>query len=186
MLAQRVLVLVAAISAIFLLGSWEWQELAQAAQDEKGDKSGGSGDVTLRIAGDEGTRFSGACSVGEEEHDISGRVPQRFAYDLNDRKLACEIRKQDAQGAELKLVLKDENTRSIQRSEGGEDAMIRLVYENGNVSSSMSSTSSQKMSSTSGSFSSAANGATQGDDNQESLADQIQEKVDEILEQALP
>jgi hypothetical protein len=184
---HRVLILVAAFfSSTFVLGSWGWQEPVQAAQDEKGNVSGGSGDVTLGIAGDEGTRFSGVCSVGQEEHDISGRVPQSFEYEPKDRKLVCEVRRQGVQNAELKVVLKDENTRSVQRSEGGGDTMMRLVYENGNLSYSMSSSSSQKMSGTGSSSSSAANDDAQGVDDQESLADQIREKVDEILEQALP
>jgi hypothetical protein len=184
-LVQRVFVLVAAVSAIIPLTIWGWQTSAQATQDEEGKKGGGSGNVMLRIAGDKGTPFSGTCSVGDEEHDISGRVPQRFNYDLNDRKLVCEIRKQDAQGAELNVILKDENTRSVHRSVGGEDTAIRLVYEDGNVSSSMSSTSTQTMSSTSSSSSSAANDATRGADNQETLAEQIQKKVDRIIEQAM-
>jgi hypothetical protein len=188
-LVQRVSVLVAAISVIFLASGWGWQELAQAAQDEKGNKSSESGDVTLRIAGHEGTRFSGVCSVGEEEHDISGRVPKSFEYDLNYRQLACEIRKQGAQDAGLKVVLKGENTRSVQWSEGGEDAIVRLVYEDGTVSSSMSSTSSQTVSIANGeSLSSSAEdeAGRRGDENRGSLADQIQKKVDKILERAMP
>lgn len=186
MLAKRILVLVAALSTILLLGNSEWQARAQAAQDAEGNESGGSEDVTLRITGDEGTRFSGTCSVGEEEHEVSGRVPQSFKYNLDGRKLACEIRKEDAQGAELNVVLEDENTRSVQRSEGGEDTVIRLVYEDGNVSSSMSSTSSQKMRGTSQSSSLPENDATQGDDVLGSLADQIQKTVDRIIERAVP
>ncbi len=184
---QRVLILVAVLcSSTFVLGSWGWHEPVQAAQDEKGNESGESGDVTLRIAGDEGTRFSGVCSVGQREHDISGRVPQSFEYEPNDRKLVCEVRRQGVQDAELKVVLEDDNTRSVQRTAGGKDTMMRLGYENGNLSYSMSSSSSQKMSGTGSSSSSAANDDAQGIDDRESLADQIQEKVDEILEQALP
>lgn len=186
LLVQRVLVLVAMVSAIIPLTIWGWQAPAQAAQDEEGNKGGGSGNVMLRVAGDKGTPFSGTCSVGDEEHDISGRVPQRFKYDLNDRKLVCEIRKQDARGAELNVVLKGENTRSVHRSVGGEDTAIRLVYEDGNVSSSMSATSTQAMSSTSISSSSAASDATRGANNQESLADQIQKIVDRTIERAMP
>lgn len=139
--------------------------------------------MTLRIAGDEGTRFSGVCSVGQEEHDISGRVPQGFEYEPKDRKLVCEVQKQGAQNAELRVVLNDGNTRSVQRSEGGEDTLMRSAYDNGNLSSLMSSSSSQNSSSTGDSPTSAANDGRQG---VESLADQVQEKVDEILEQALP
>lgn len=186
MLVQRVLVLVATVSAIIPLTSWGLQDPAQAAQDEEGKNGGESANVVLRIAGDKGIPFSGTCSVGEEEHDISGRVPQRFKYDLNDRKLVCEIRKQDAQGSELNVVLKDQNMRSVHRSVGGQDTAIRLIYEAGNGSSSMSSTTTQTMSSTKSSSTSAANDAMRGADNQESLADQIQKKIDRTIERAMP
>ncbi len=187
MSTYRLLIQMAAIfSSIFVLGSLGWHEPAQAAQDEKGIKSGGSGDVTLKIAGDKGTRFSGVCLVGQEEHKVSGRVPQSFEYDLNDRRLECEIRKRDARGAELKVVLKDENTSFVQRSAGGGDTTMRLAYENDSLSSSVSSSSLQKLSGAGSSSSSAVYDAAQGVDDQESLADQIQTKVDEILEKALP
>lgn len=75
MLVQRASVLVAAVSAVVLLSSWGWRATAQAAHDEEGSSGGGSGTVTLGIAGDEGTPFSGTCSVGGEEHDIGGQVP---------------------------------------------------------------------------------------------------------------
>jgi hypothetical protein len=187
MLVRRSLVLVVAVSAIFLLGSWGLQARAQPAQDETGNKSGESGNLTLRVAGDEGVRISGVCSVGDEEHDISGRLPQSFEYTPNDRQLACEIRNQGVQeDAELKVVLKGENTRSVHWSEGGAEIVIRLIYEDGTVSSSMSSSSSQKMSGISNSSTSAKDDAGRRGDGWGSLADQILEKVDEKLEQALP
>ena len=185
MLIQRVLVLVVTVSAVTLLSSLGGQAPAQAAQHEE-TKGGDSGSVTLRLAGDKGTPFSGTCTVGEKKHDISARVPQSFEYELNSRKLACEIRKQYAQGVELKVVLKDGNSRSVHRSEGGEDTAIRLVYEHSSVSSSISSSSSQTMRSTSGSSSSAAGDARQSDYNWKRFADQIQKKVNGIIERPLP
>ncbi len=186
MLTHRLLILMAALfSSAFVLGSLGWQEPVQAAQGEKGNKSGESGDMTLRIAGDKGTRFSGVCSVGQEEHDISGRVPQSFEFEPNDRKLLCEVRKQGTQGTGLEIILEGKNTRSVQRSEGGEDTVIRLVYERGKLTSLMTSSSSQKLGGAGDSASSTAKGNAQGVEDQESLADQIREKVDEILEQVL-
>ena len=185
MLVQRVLVLVVTVSAVILLSSLVWQAPAQAAQDEEETKGGDSGSVTLRLAGDKGTPFSGTCSVGGEEHDINAQVPQTFKYELNGRKLACEIRKQEAQGVELKIVLKNGDTRFVHRSEGREDTVIRLVSEDGSVSFSISSSSSQMMSSTSRSSSSAASDARQRDYDWERFADHIQKKVDGIIEQAL-
>ena len=68
MSTHRLLILMAALfSSAFVLGSLGWQEPVQAAQGEKGNESDESGAVTLRIAGDKDTRFSGICSVGQEE-----------------------------------------------------------------------------------------------------------------------
>ncbi len=187
MSVQRIPILLAVISAIFLFSSWGWQEPAQAAQSE-GSDHGEFEDVTLRIAGDEGTRFSGTCAVGEEKRNISGQVPKSFEYELEaDSQLACEIRKQGAQDTGLKVVLKSENSRSVHRSVGGEDAVIRLTYQEGSFSSSMSSSSSQTTSGANGDGSSPSTDSEPGgDENRGSLADRIQQRVDEILERALP
>jgi hypothetical protein len=188
MSVPRVLILLVAISAIFLLGGRGWPEPAQAAQKSDGGNRGESEDVTLRITGDEGTRFSGVCSVGDERRDTSGQVPKSFEYELkDDRQLACEIRKQGAHDAGLKLVLKSENSRSVHRSVGGEDAIIRLTYQDGSVSSSMSSSSSQTASGVEGNNSSySADDEPGRDEDRRSLADRIQQRVDEILERVLP
>jgi hypothetical protein len=140
MLIQRVSVLVATASAVILLSSCGWQASAWAAQDEEGNKGSGSGDVALRIAGDKGTSFSGTCSAGKEEQDISRRVPQSFEYDLNGQELQCEIRKQGDESGELEVVLSSDDTRSVQRVEG-EDVTLRLTYAKGSVSSSTTSVS---------------------------------------------
>jgi hypothetical protein len=143
--AWRVLVLLAVISATLLLGVWASEVRAQG-EGEGGDGRGGSGNGTLRITGDPEARFSGACVIGGEERDIGGQVPQR--YDLNGRKLACEIRKTGAESGELKVVLSDENTRFVQWIEGGK-TVVKLSYENGNVSSSTVSSSGGQTSSSS-------------------------------------
>lgn len=146
--------------------------------------------MALRIGGDEGTRFAGTCSVGREEHDIGGRVPQSFEYDLDDRKLACEIRDdRDAQSNGLEVVLRGENTRSVQRVEGGDESIIEFTYDDGNVSSSMySSSSSQTASSTvvGSSGSSTVDDGQGGVDEQGSLGDRIRKRVDDMIEQAMP
>lgn len=182
----RILVLFAAVLGIFLLGGWALQVRAQAAQDEERDRRGVPGDVRLRISGDEGTRFSGACTVGEDEREISGQVPQR--YDLKGRDLACEIRKEGAESGELMVVLRGENTHFAQRIEGG-DPVIRLVYEEGNVSSSTVSSgegsSSQELSVSSSQTMS--NFSSAQDDDGESLADRIIRKVNrDIAERMEP
>ncbi len=146
-MVQKVLVLAAAVSAV-VLSSWGWQAPAQVAQHQEANKGGGSGNVTLRIAGEEGTPFSGACSVGGEEHDIGGHVPRSFEYDLDNQKLECKIGKQGDESGELKVVLSGEDARSVQRVEG-EDVTLRLTYAKGSVSSSTTSSSSQVSSSSS-------------------------------------
>ncbi len=169
-----------AASVLVLVGGSGWQATARAAQGEEGGSQAPG--VTLRIAGDKGTPFSGACSVGAKKHEIEGRAPRRFEYEPNGRKLACEIRTQDARGSELKVVLEDGDNRVVQRSEGGADTSTRLVYEDGSVASSISSSSSQEMD---GSPSSALGDGRRADGSRESLADRIQKKVARIVERAM-
>ncbi len=181
MLIQRVLVLVVTVLSVVLLSSWGWQVPAQATQDKE-NKGGGSGDVTLRIAGDQGTRFSGSCSVGGEERNISGQVPQSYEFDLEGQKLECELRKQGDKSGELRVVLISEYGGSVQRVEG-EDVTLRLTYAKGNVfssrtSASSSSSSSQTVISSNGSSFSGANGdARGGGDDAQRRAQRIIERV---------
>jgi hypothetical protein len=181
MLTWRVLVLLAAVSATLLLGGWAWQVRGQTSEGDEVHRRGGSGTVTLSIAGENGMRFAGTCSVGEDERDVGGRVPRSFEFDLQGGELACEIRT-DGAGGELRSVLSDENSRSVHRSVGGGENVTRFVYKEGNVSS-MSSSSSQTMSTTTQGSSTSF---TVNGDGQSSLADRIQEDVDDSLERAMP
>ncbi len=89
----------------------------------------------LELKGDSGTEFSGSCAVGDEEpEEISGQVPQSFTYDLNGQPLKCEITSE----GNIEANLTAGNTRSVQRFSGG---TLSLTYENGNISSSVSSSS---------------------------------------------
>lgn len=176
MLARRVLV--AVVSTVFLLGGLGDEDGAQAAQEDKKDGSSGSGEVTLELEGEEGVSFSGICSVGEERRDISGEVPQSFEFDVDDRELSCEIRKQDSTNGALEVVLSGEGSRSVQRIEGGE-GIVRLIYKGGAGSSSMSS----EQADTTGN---PPDDAARGDEDGGSLADQIQRRVNEILERVIP
>jgi hypothetical protein len=195
MLATRVLVLLAAVSTVFLLGAWGWQAQVQALQDEERDKRG-ERDVTLRIAGDPQARFSGVCLIRAHEQKIGGGVPRRYAYDLDNRRLVCEIRKQGAESGELKVVLNGEGTHSVYRM-AGKESVVRLIYDDGNLSSSMSSSgggmssSSSQVSSSSfsqtlnnSSNSSSASDATRGREKRESLADRIVDDTWKRIEDA--
>ena len=145
----RVLTLLTAVSATLLLGGWAWQVRGQPSEGEENHhRSGGSGTVTLGIAGDAGTRFDGTCSVREDERDVGGRVPRSFEFDLRGGELACEIRT-DGAGGELRIVLSDENSRSVHRSVG--ESVTRFVYEEGEVTSMSSSTSQTTSTTTHGS-----------------------------------
>jgi hypothetical protein len=94
--------------------------------------------VTLKVAGDQGTSFSGVCSVGGHEEVLEGRVPERYAYELDGAKLECEIRKEGA-GA-LEIVVTGEGVHSVQRT-NAQGSTLRFVLSGGSISSSTSSVS---------------------------------------------
>jgi len=101
---------------------------------------GGSGrEVTLSIEGDPGTGFSGTCSVGDEENELSGQVPESFGYDLEGQQLECEIR-QEGTGS-LKILLTGPGDR-IQQRINNPGGTISLAYSENGVSSSTSSSGS--------------------------------------------
>lgn len=109
-----------------------------------GDKGRGgetrSGKAVLKIGGEPGTRFSGKCSVGDEEgEEISGSVPERFAYEPNGRELKCEVRNDS--GGDLKVVFTAGDDRVAQQA-NAEGAEIAFEYSESGVSSSTTSSGS--------------------------------------------
>ena len=87
--------------------------------------------VVLRLEGDPKTIFSGLCTVGEEESVLYGRVPKRYAFDLNGKKLSCRIQKQDPGRGDLKVILiADDTTRSVQQT-SSRDGFINISYQGG-------------------------------------------------------
>lgn len=100
--------------------------------------------VTLKVSGSPGSRFSGKCAVGDEGKAIGGRVPERYNYAPGDEKLDCEIRK-GSQAGVLQIVLTaGDNIRSVQRidARGG---ITQLTYSaGGSISSSTSSDSTSQ------------------------------------------
>ncbi len=116
-------------------GSEEKSRIESAGGEGSGQK------VALEIEGSPKTEFSGMCTVGDEENAISGSVPERFSYNLeNGQKLECEIRKEDEYAGDLRLILNSGNSRSVQQTKtsGG---TIKLIYQNGRTSYSSSSSS---------------------------------------------
>jgi hypothetical protein len=90
----------------------------------------------LEIKGSPGTEFTGSCAVGDgEPAKIGGEAPRSFSYDLEGRKLECEVSSDDTLQVELAV---GENTHSAQSISGG---TLHLTYENGSVSTSTSSSS---------------------------------------------
>jgi hypothetical protein len=90
----------------------------------------------LELKGGSGSEFSGSCAVGDEEpEEISGQVPQSFTFNLEGKPLDCKISSEGDIQVELTV---GENVRSVQRFSGG---TLNLTYENGSISSSVSSSS---------------------------------------------
>ena len=102
----------------------------KAAKAEGVDSTAHSGEVTLKIEGSPETEFSGTCFIGgEEEKKISGRVPKRFIYELDGKRLECEIRKQSSNSGQMKVEFSaGDDTNSVQqtRSQGGS---VTLLYD---------------------------------------------------------
>lgn len=126
---------------------------AQGTREQaEGTESNGRGPqrVTLRIKGDPKTEFSGTCTVGDEENALSGQVPQSYHYKLDGQELECEIRKQNASGGNLKVILIGDGIYSVQQI--GSAGTLSFTYDGNSISSSVySSSSSEEASSNSSS-----------------------------------
>ena len=130
------------------------QERAEAGKESKDGKKGKgkkgkarAQEATLEMSGDVGTEFYGSCTVGDEEMEVSGQVPESFSYELDGERLECEISKESAQGDLEVAFTAGNNVNSVKRISGG---TLKLVYENGRLSSSTSSGSGASSSSSQG------------------------------------
>ena len=130
------------------------QERAEAGKESKNGKKGKgkkgkarAQEATLEMSGDVGTEFYGSCTVGGEEMEVSGQVPESFSYELDGQRLECEISKESAQGDLEVAFTAGNNVNSVKRISGG---TLKLVYENGRLSSSTSSGSGASSSSSQG------------------------------------
>ena len=177
MLARRISVLAVATVTVFSLGNLTDRALAQEKQDRA---EGERADVTLRIQGDKGARFSGACSVGEERREISGRAPESLEFDLKGRPLSCEIDKRGSQSDELEVVLSGENVHAEQRLTGGQGTS-KITYDGNGSISTMSSSSQTTVSGAGGS-------SLSGDEEKalKNLDDRIEQRVDDLLKRVMP
>jgi hypothetical protein len=115
-------------------------EQANRTNTEDQDTTAGSNvkkdrgqEATLELQGEPGTGFSGSCTRGNEEpEEISGQVPESFTYELGGRPLECEISPEGSTQVHLTVG----NVRSVERISGG---TLKLTYENGSISSVVSS-----------------------------------------------
>jgi hypothetical protein len=90
--------------------------------------------ATLDLQGEPGTEFEDSCAVGDEEpEEISGQVPESFTYTFKRKALDCEISSDGDMRVELAV---GNNARSVQQISGG---TLNLTYENGSISSAVSS-----------------------------------------------
>ena len=106
---------------------------------ETNGESGSAQEITLEVGGDDGTRFTGVCSVGGQKKVIGGRVPARYVYHPGGDKFECEISKKG--GGALQVVLSaGSNVRSVQRTEA-QKSTINFAYSSSGLSSSVSSSS---------------------------------------------
>ncbi len=92
-----------------------------------------------RGGGDDGTRFSGVCSVGRQAKVIGGRVPVRYVFHPGGSKLECELRKEGSAALEIVLAA-GSNVRSVQRTDA-QKSTINVAYSSGGLSSSVFSSS---------------------------------------------
>jgi hypothetical protein len=95
-----------------------------------------SREITLKIGGTPGTKFSGRCSVGGVEEPLGGRVPARYVYESDAEKLECEIRKSSAGALEVVLAA-GTDVRSVQRT-NAPGGIINFAYSGSSISSSTS------------------------------------------------
>lgn len=109
----------------------------RATDEGLGDDGGRGERVSLEIGGSPGTAFSGVCSVGDEEAELAGEVPQRFVYYPEGREIHCGLRKEDAGSGNLKVVLAGPGNRIVQQT-NAESGSVELTFSGNGGSSSVS------------------------------------------------
>lgn len=119
-------------------GDNESEGNGRATEEGPGEDGGRGERVSLEIRGSPGTAFSGVCSIGDREAELSGEVPQRFVYYPEGREIHCELRKEDAGSGNLKVVLAAPGDRIVQQT-NAESGNVELTFSgNGGGSSSVS------------------------------------------------
>lgn len=129
-----------------------------------GDDNVRPGRVRLKIGGEPGARFSGTCTLGDEEREVSGQVPGRFVFEPEGREVECELRNggPDAGPLEFSVTVGGENRK--QRINVTGDTMSFTLSENGisHTTSSASGAASQRSTITNSSSSSSSVSSSSG------------------------
>jgi len=113
--------------------------VAESRAESHTVSSGDGGKVreaTLEIEGDPGTGFSGTCTIGDEQREVSGQVPERFVFELDGQKLECEIHKQST--GTMNVVLDAGGSDNVQLT-NSQHATVRIAYSGQGYSSSIRS-----------------------------------------------
>lgn len=115
---------------------------AESTEPEEGANGGGREEprmqASLEMAGEPGTAFSGKCVLGDEENDVSGQVPETFTYQLDGRKLDCEVRKEGS--GNMKIIFTAGNDRGVYQT-NAPDSTVKLTYTKNGLTSTTSSSS---------------------------------------------
>jgi hypothetical protein len=110
--------------------------------ENSGDSGGGlPGKVILKIDGEPGALFSGTCTVGGEEREVSGQVPGRFVYEPEGREVECEIQNRGPDAGPLEFSVTADGSNRKQKVKVTGDTMS-FSFSGNSISHTTSSTSS--------------------------------------------
>jgi hypothetical protein len=121
--------------AVARAGGHQEVRIGDAATKKREGKAEGR-EATLKVEGDPVTGFSGTCTIGDEEREVSGQVPERFVLQLDGQKLECEISKQST--GTMNIVLDAGGVDYVQQTDSRR-ATARIVYSGEGYSSSIQS-----------------------------------------------
>jgi hypothetical protein len=116
------------------------------------------------VGGKPGTEFSGTCTVGGEERELKGKVPERYTFDLQDRGFKCRLLNES--GGRLRVTFAAGSHRTDQQT-NARGAEVKFSYSGSGISSSTSSSGSSSVvsqSSSSSSVSSQSSSVVQSSD----------------------
>lgn len=129
-----------------------------------GDDNVRPGRVRLKIGGEPGARFSGTCTLGDEEREVSGQVPGRFVFEPEGREVECELRNGGPGAGPLEFSVTAGGEKQKQKVRVTGDTMNFTLSEDGisHTTSSASGAAVQSSSVSSSSYSSSSASSSSG------------------------